>query len=187
MGLLIDDLLAFSRLGRKPVAAVQIDMTALAQATREDLQSELKGRSVQIVIHPLPPALGDPVLIRQVWINLLVNAIKFTGNIASARIEVGAGGESGRDGEQQDRAANVYYVKDNGAGFDMRYYDKLFGIFHRLHRDDEFPGTGVGLAIVQRVVLRHNGRVWAEGKINQGATFFFELPQGNEHGRIEQG
>ena len=129
-------------------------------------------------IHPLPPALGDPVLIRQVCINLLANAIKFTAHAVSAHIEVGAGGESGRDGEQRDKATSVYYVKDNGAGFDMRYYDKLFGIFHRLHRDDEFPGTGVGLAIVQRVVTRHGGRVWAEGKVNQGAAFYFELPVG---------
>jgi signal transduction histidine kinase len=174
MGLLIDDLLAFSRLGRKPIAKVQIDMTALARAAREELRDELKNRLVQVIIRPLPPALGDPVLIRQVWINLLSNAIKFTGHAASACIEIGAS-----DAEQQDGAAHVYYVKDNGAGFDMRYYDKLFGIFHRLHRDDEFPGTGVGLAIVQRVIMRHNGRVWAEGRVNHGATFFFQLP--NEH------
>jgi signal transduction histidine kinase len=177
MGSLIDDLLAFSRLGRKPVAKVQIDMTALAQAVKEELRDELKDRPVQIIIHPLPPALGDPVLIRQVWTNLLANAIKFTGHVTSARIEVGAS-----EAEQQGTAANVYYVKDNGAGFDMRYYGKLFGIFHRLHRDDEFPGTGVGLAIVHRVVMRHDGRVWAEGRVNHGATFFFELS--NDH-RLE--
>lgn len=150
-------------------------MTALAEAVKEDLQNESKDRSMQIIIHPLPPALGDPVLIRQVWINLLANAIKFTGHAASACIEVGAIGNA----EQQGSANHVYYVKDNGAGFDMRYYDKLFGIFHRLHRDDEFPGTGVGLAIVQRIVIRHNGRVWAEGMVDQGATFFFELPRGD--------
>jgi len=175
MGSLIDDLLAFSRLGRKPVAAARIDMTALAEAVKEDLQNESKDRSMQIIIHPLPPALGDPVLIRQVWINLLANAIKFTGHAASACIEVGTIGNT----EQQGSANHVYYVKDNGVGFDMRYYDKLFGIFHRLHRDDEFPGTGVGLAIVQRIVIRHNGRVWAEGVVDQGATFFFELPRGD--------
>jgi signal transduction histidine kinase len=176
MGSLIDDLLAFSRLGRKSVAAAKIDMTALAKTVKEDLQNESKDRSMQIIIHPLPPALGDPVLIRQVWINLLANAIKFTEHAASACIEIGTVANA----EQQGSAANIYYVKDNGAGFDMRYYDKLFGIFHRLHRDDEFPGTGVGLAIVQRIVTRHNGRVWAEGKVDQGATFFFELPSGSE-------
>lgn len=182
MGMLIDDLLAFSRLGRKAVVMAQIDMTAMARDVSADLQNEMKDRPVQIAIHPLPLALGDPVLIRQVWINLLANAIKFTSHAASAHIEVGAGGESVGDGEQQEKATSVYYVKDNGAGFDMRYYDKLFGIFHRLHRDDEFPGTGVGLAIVQRVVMRHGGRVWAEGKVNQGATFYFELPNGHHSG-----
>jgi signal transduction histidine kinase len=182
MGMLIDDLLAFSRLGRKPVAMAQIDMTAMVRTVAEDLQNELKDRSVQITIHPLPPALGDPVLIRQVWINLLGNAVKFTSKAAPAHIEVGAGGELAHDGEQQDKSSHVYYVKDNGAGFDMRYYDKLFDIFHRLHRDDEFPGTGVGLAIVQRVVTRHGGRVWAEGRVNQGAAFFFELPNGHDSG-----
>ena len=173
MGMLIDDLLAFSRLGRRPVAAKQIDMTALVQAVKEDLQNDLKARSVRIIIHSLPPVQGDPALMRQVWMNLLANAVKFTSHVASACIEVGADTETG----QQGKTANIYYVRDNGAGFDMRYYDKLFGIFQRLHREDEFPGTGVGLAIVQRIVMRHNGRVWAEGKVNEGATFFFELPQ----------
>lgn len=169
MGSLIDDLLAFSRLGRKPMAAMKVDMTALAQAANDELQNERLGRSVQVAIHALPPVYGDASLIRQVWVNLLSNSLKFSAHGPSTQIEVG-----GKEGN----GVNVYYVKDNGAGFDMRYYDQLFGIFHRLHRDDEFPGTGVGLAIVQRIILRHNGRVWAEGKPNEGATFFFELPQG---------
>ena len=168
MGTLIDDLLGFSRLGRKSLAAVKIDMTALAQGVGNELQNECNGRSVQIIIHALPPVYGDPALIRQVWVNLLANSFKFTVHTSSAHIE--AGGWEGN-------GINVYYVRDNGAGFDMRYYDKLFDIFHRLHRDDEFPGTGVGLAIVQRIISRHNGRVWAEGTPHQGA-FFFELPQG---------
>ncbi|MEO6825502.1 MAG: ATP-binding protein [Nitrosospira sp.] len=144
-------------------------MTALAHAANDELQNERLGRSVQVTIHALPPAYGDASLIRQVWVNLLSNSLKFSAHGPSAQIEV-----RGEEGS----GVNVYYVKDNGAGFDMRYYDQLFGIFHRLHRDDEFPGTGVGLAIVQRVILRHNGRVWAEGKPDEGATFFFELPQG---------
>jgi signal transduction histidine kinase len=168
MGSLIDDLLSFSRLGRKLLVAMKVDMTALVREVTDELQIEYDGRSVQIVIHPLLPAHGDPSLIRQVWINLLSNAFKFTSHTTSAYIEIGAWKGEGVD---------VYYVKDNGAGFDMQYYDKLFGIFHRLHRDDEFPGTGVGLAIVQRIISRHNGRVWAESKPNQGATFFFEIPQ----------
>ena len=153
-------------LGRKPLAAVNVDMTALVQGVNHELQNECYGRSVQVIIHPLLPAYGDPSLIRQVWVNLLSNALKFTSHIGSALIEIGM---------QEGNGTIIYYVKDNGAGFDMRYYDKLFGIFHRLHRDDEFPGTGVGLAIVQRVISRHHGRVWAEGKPNQGATFFFTL------------
>ncbi|MEO7685629.1 MAG: ATP-binding protein [Nitrosospira sp.] len=172
MGTLIDDLLAFSRLGRKPVAATSIDMTAMVQEAMEETQNDFKDRSVEVVIHKLPSTHGDRALIRQVWVNLLANAFKFTTHTNPAYIEVGS---------QEGDGINIYYVKDNGAGFDMRYYDKLFGIFHRLHRDDEFPGTGVGLAIVQRVILRHNGRVWAEGKEGQGATFFFELPQGSQN------
>ncbi|MEP6605321.1 MAG: ATP-binding protein, partial [Nitrosospira sp.] len=174
MGILIDDLLAFSRLGRKPLAAVNVDMTTLVQGVNDELQDECHGRSVKVILHPLLPAYGDPSLVRQVWVNLLSNALKFTSHIASAVIEIGM---------QEGSGTITYYVKDNGAGFDMRYYDKLFGIFHRLHRDDEFPGTGVGLAIVQRVISRHHGRVWAEGKPNQGATFFFELPQGSKDER----
>lgn len=174
MGILIDDLLEFSRLGRKPLAAVDVDMTALVQGVNHELQNECYGRSVQVIIHSLLPAYGDPSLIRQVWVNLLSNALKFTSHIGSALIEIGM---------QEGNGTIIYYVKDNGAGFDMRYYDKLFGIFHRLHRDDEFPGTGVGLAIVRRVISRHHGRVWAEGKPNQGATFFFELPQGSKDER----
>ena len=130
------------------------------------------GKSSQIAVADLPKAWGDRALLKQVWINLLSNAIKFAGEKDKPIIEVS--GDS-------SAAENVYSAKDNGVGFDMQYYNKLFGVFQRLHSADEFPGTGVGLAIVQRVVTRHDGRVWAEGKLNHGATFFFALPQGEQN------
>jgi len=169
MGQLIDDLLAFSRLGRKEIAAAPVDMRELAQAVSDDArraEPEQRG-SLDIRIDPLPPALGDRALLRQVMGNLVENAVKFTRGKDSARIEVGS---------RPDGGQTVYYVKDNGAGFDPRYSDKLFGVFQRLHRTEEFEGTGVGLAIVKRIVQRHGGRVWAEGKLDEGATFYFTLP-----------
>ena len=168
MGTLIEDLLAFSKLGRRPIFAAEIDMDALAREVLDELRSAPGQRVPNCVLKPLPVGWGDRSLIRQVWVNLLSNAIKFTGTSEVPSIELGGSGEDAR---------NVYYVKDNGAGFDMRYYDKLFGVFQRLHSAREFPGTGVGLAIVQRVVVRHGGRVWAEGKPGEGATFYFALPK----------
>jgi len=169
MGQLIDDLLAFSRLGRTDVATGPVDMTALTQMVADEIQRGETGRngSLEIRIDPLPPARGDRGLLRHVMSNLLQNAAKFTRDRASARIEVGA---------RLDGGQTVYYVKDNGAGFDARYADKLFGVFQRLHSTEQFDGTGVGLAIVKRIVQRHGGRVWAEGKVDQGATFYFTLP-----------
>jgi light-regulated signal transduction histidine kinase (bacteriophytochrome) len=168
MGTLIEDLLAFSQLGRHPISATEIDMDALAREVVDELRS-IPGQQVpQCILKPLPVGWGDRSLIRQVWFNLLSNAIKFTGTREVRLIELGGSTEDTR---------NVYYVKDNGAGFDMRYYDKLFGVFQRLHSTREFPGTGVGLAIVQRVVVRHGGRAWAEGKSGEGATFYFALPK----------
>jgi light-regulated signal transduction histidine kinase (bacteriophytochrome) len=163
MGQLIDDLLAFSRLGRQAAARVPVDMTRLAAEVADELRA---GRPVQC--DALPPIQGDPSLLKQVWSNLIGNALKYSGKKADARIEVG-----GREGP----AEHIYWVRDNGAGFDMRYADKLFGVFQRLHRADEFEGTGVGLAIVQRIVARHGGRVWAEGRPGQGACFYFSLPR----------
>ena len=168
MGALIEDLLAFSQLGRRPVSPAEIDMDALAREVVEELRSAPGQQVPHCVLKPLPVGWGDRSLIRQVWLNLLSNAIKFTGAKEVPSIELGGSGED---------ASNVYYVKDNGAGFDMRYYGKLFGVFQRLHSTREFPGTGVGLAIVQRVVVRHGGRVWAEGKPGEGATFYFALPK----------
>jgi PAS domain S-box-containing protein len=166
MGDLIDDLLEFSRLGRMPVSAQEINVESLV---REVVAEALDGRPTapRVAIGPLPPVRGDRTLLRQVWANLIANAIKYSGKAAEPRIEV-----SGRQGA----AENVYSVRDNGVGFDMQYADKLFGVFQRLHRTDEFSGTGVGLAIVQRVVARHGGRVWADGKVNGGAMFSFSLP-----------
>jgi len=162
MGQLIDDLLAFSRLGRQQAVSAPVDMTRLARQVADELRGE---RAVQC--SPLPPVNGDNALLRQVWINLIGNALKYSAKKPDARVEIGAREEVGD---------NVYWVRDNGAGFDMRYAGKLFGVFQRLHRADEFEGTGVGLAIVQRVVARHNGRVWAEGTPGEGACFFFSLP-----------
>ena len=171
MGELIDGLLKFSRTGRGAVAATAIDMEALVRSALQEMSAPAADPRLRIEIGPLPAALGDPALIKQVWINLLSNAIKFSNKRDDAQIEVNG---------SSDAREHVYRVKDNGAGFDMQYYEKLFGVFQRLHSAEEFAGTGVGLAIVQRVVTRHGGRVWAEGKVNAGATFYFALPKGGE-------
>ena len=164
---LIDDLLAFSRLGRKSISAARIDTGKLVGEVLEEVQAAAERRAT-VAVGPLPAAHADAALLRQVWINLLSNAVKFSAKREQPAIEVSA---------YEDGADTVYCVKDNGAGFDMRYHDKLFGVFQRLHSDEEFSGTGVGLAIVKRVVTRHGGRVWAEGKVNEGAAFYFALPR----------
>ncbi|HVY06824.1 MAG TPA: CHASE3 domain-containing protein [Burkholderiales bacterium] len=179
MGMLIDDLLAFSRLGRQALSIQPVDMTALANASLADaLTSGGAGPRPEIAVAALPGAMGDPVLLKQVWINLLSNAVKYSGKRDAPRVEVGF-----RQRTDEDEFV-TYFVKDNGVGFDMRYYDKLFGVFQRLHRIEEFAGTGVGLAIVHRLVTRHGGRVWAEAEIDKGATFYFTLPAGGELERI---
>ncbi|MBI4206672.1 MAG: hypothetical protein HY527_16750 [Betaproteobacteria bacterium] len=167
MGQLIDDLLAFSRLGRKPLAVSEVDMTEQARATFAELTNG--DDRTRLEMAPLPAAFGDAALLKQVWVNLLSNAVKFSGTRPQPVVEVTG---------SVDATENIYCVKDNGVGFDMRYYDKLFGVFQRLHSAAEFPGTGVGLAIVQRVVSRHGGRAWAEGKEGEGAAFYFALPKG---------
>ena len=166
MGLLIDDLLAFSRLSRQAVQRQPVDMNRLGQAAWEDLKPQWAGREMEIRTAPLPPGHGDPELLRQVWINLLGNAVKYTAGRKPAIIETGCLTQAGEA---------VYFVRDNGAGFDMQFGHKLFGVFQRLHRADEFEGTGVGLAIVQRIIHRHGGRVWAQAEVNRGATFYFTL------------
>jgi signal transduction histidine kinase len=165
MGRLIDDLLAFSKLGRQEPAKQPIDMNAMVA----EVITEIKGDSkATLEAAALPPAQADRAMMKQVWANLIGNALKYSGKTQGARIQIGARAEQGE---------NVYWVRDNGVGFDMRYAQKLFGVFQRLHRAEEFAGTGVGLAIVQRVVARHGGRVWAEGRPGEGACFYFSLPQ----------
>ncbi len=165
MGRLIDDLLAFSRLGRQEPARRPVDMSALVGEVVAESRGESKAT---IELAPLPAASADRTMLKQVWTNLIGNALKYSGKREGARVEVGG---------REDPGERVYWVRDNGVGFDMRYADKLFGVFQRLHRAEEFPGTGVGLAIVQRIVARHGGRVWAEGKVGEGACFFFSLPR----------
>jgi len=150
-----------------PLRSGLIDMEGMVRSVFEELEQGIQGRKVRLVLHPLPPARGDRAMIRQVMTNLLSNAIKFTSRHPEATIEV----EGTAQGDE-----HVYTVRDDGAGFDPRYADKLFGVFQRLHSLSEFEGTGVGLAIVQRIVQRHGGRVWAQGEPDKGATFTFTLP-----------
>jgi PAS domain S-box-containing protein len=166
MGRLIDDLLAFARLSRQPLNRRPVDPIELVRRCVEDLREEQEGREVEVAILDLPPCSGDPAMIKQVFANLLSNAFKFTRRRSQARIEVGSLERDGRA---------VYYVRDNGVGFDMRYADKLFGVFQRLHNVEEYEGTGVGLAIVQRVIHRHGGRVWVEAEPDVGTTFYFTI------------
>ena len=168
MGHLVDDLLAFSRLGRQPVRTQRVSMKSLVDRALEQLAPARDGRQVEIVVGDLPDCQVDAVLFEQVFVNLLSNALKYSRHREEARIEVGV--LDSKDGE-----GPVYFVRDNGAGFNMEYAGKLFGVFQRLHRIEDYEGTGVGLAIVQRVVERHGGRIWAEAKVDEGATFYFTL------------
>ena len=172
MGQLVDDILAFSRAGRLEIRTSEADMEALAREVWRELEPSMAGRDVRLDIKPLPKVQGDPAMLRQVWANLLGNAAKFTNLRATARIEVGGSPGLAANGEGGEF---TFYVKDNGVGFDQQYVHKLFGVFQRLHGVDEFEGTGIGLAIVKRIITRHGGRVWAEGKVNEGATFYFTL------------
>jgi len=164
---LIQDLLAFSRLGYQGMKTSDINIEEFARTVFDELKSISPERKLRLEIKNLPPAHGDPAMIRQVLTNLLSNAIKFTRPREIGVIEIGSG-------TREDQP--IYYVKDNGIGFDMKFQDKLFGVFKRVHGDEEFDGTGVGLAMVQRIIHRHGGKVWAEGEINRGATFYFTLP-----------
>ena len=165
MGHLIDDLLAFSRLGRKELSKSTFAMAALVSDVIKDLNENNGAATIELQeLHNAPADLG---MIKQVWINLISNALKYSGHNDKAVIKIGS--------EQKDKEI-IYHVTDNGVGFDMQYANKLFGVFQRLHSEAEFEGTGVGLAIVKRVVTKHDGKIWAEAKPNEGATFYFTLP-----------
>ena len=168
MGVLIDDLLTLSRVGRRTFEKSKIDMDKLARIVFDEVKTAIPKREIQFNINPLPSAYGDRGMIHQVFFNLMSNAVKFTRTREKAVIEVSGWGEEGE---------NIYYVRDNGVGFDMQYAGKLFGAFQRMHVEREFEGTGIGLAVIQRIIHRHGGRVWAEGKVNEGATFYFAIPK----------
>ena len=169
MGILIDDLLEFSHLGQRPIKKQQIDPTPVVRRALSDLRAEQEDRSVEIAIGQLPECDADPAMLRQVYTNLLSNSLKFSRTRNPAVIEIGAISENG---------STVYFVRDNGVGFDIKYAEKLFGVFQRLHRAEEFEGTGVGTAIARRIVHRHGGTIWAEAQVDKGATFFFTLSTG---------
>jgi PAS domain S-box-containing protein len=172
MGNLIDDLLAFSHSGRLPLRKKDINLAEVVRDTLGDFQAETKARNITWTIQPLPTVQADHDLLRLVLINLMSNAVKFTGARAETKINIGC--SANENGE------TVIFIRDNGAGFDPDYSHKLFGVFQRLHSADEFEGTGIGLANVKRIILRHGGRVWAEGAVNAGATFYFSLPNATD-------
>jgi light-regulated signal transduction histidine kinase (bacteriophytochrome) len=183
MATLIDDLLMFSRLGRATIIKRPVNLSRLVEQARNDLATEQAGRNIDWRIDPLPAVQGDETLLRSVLANLLGNALKYSRGRQPARIDIG--------GRQQEGEL-IVWVRDNGAGFDMRYADKLFGVFQRLHPASQFEGTGIGLASVKRIIERHGGRVWAQGEVDQGATFYFTLPENGKespqrHGDTEEG
>jgi PAS domain S-box-containing protein len=167
MGHLIDDLLDFSRMGRKELDRTKVDMNALVGHVRQELIAQEANRKIEFTVKPLKEVHGDLSMMRQVWINLISNALKYSRKQDVSRIEIGCKTEDNH---------TVYYIQDNGVGFDMKYSDKLFGVFQRLHKVEEFDGTGVGLALVHRIISRHGGKIWAEAQVNEGATFFFFIP-----------
>jgi light-regulated signal transduction histidine kinase (bacteriophytochrome) len=168
---LIEDLLAFSRVGRAELQKTDVNLDELVRETMSDLQTETKGRNIVWETPPLPAVRGDRALLRMVLVNLISNAVKFTGARIEARIKIGW--------VQDGSGGTVIFIRDNGAGFDPKYTEKLFCVFQRLHGKAEFEGTGIGLANVKRIIHRHGGRVWAEGLVDGGATFYFSVPEQN--------
>ena len=168
MGQLIDDILLLSRAGRQEMNLGKLDMSALAKNVYQEFEQETKTRNINFVVQDMPAVEADRALMTQVLTNLIGNAIKFTKKTENPKIEFCY---------TEDEDNYIYQIKDNGAGFNMKYYDKLFGLFQRLHSQEEFEGTGVGLSIVQRIISRHNGRVWGEGEVGKGATIYFSLPK----------
>ena len=164
---LIDVMLEFSRMGRKAPRKTRVSMKEMVEEIARNAGEQENGRRIQFHIHPLPDAPADRDLIRQVWVNLISNAVKYTAKQEEALVEIGA---------EEKAGALIYYVKDNGVGFDMNYADKLFSPFQRLHARSEFEGTGIGLATVERIITKHNGKIWAEAAPDEGACFYFELP-----------
>ncbi len=186
MGNLIDDLLAFSSVGRATLQSASVNLDELVQETLGDFQAETRERKILWQLHPLPVVRADRKLLRLALMNLLANAVKFTGHRADPRIEIGCASAEGgvRSAETPNSelrtpnsAETVIFIRDNGAGFDPKYAHKLFGVFQRLHSSEEFEGTGIGLANVQRIIRRHGGRAWAEGEVDRGATFYFSIPK----------
>jgi two-component sensor histidine kinase len=169
MGDLIDDLLAFSHLGRSEMQKTKINFDELVRKTLGEFEAETRERNIMWKIHALPVVQADQALLRLVLVNLISNAVKFTGGRTEATIEIGC--------VPNESAETVIFIRDNGAGFDPNYTKKLFGVFQRLHNQNEFEGTGIGLANVQRIIRRHGGRVWAEGAVDVGATFYFSIPK----------
>ena len=172
MGLLIDDLLAFSQMSRQELRRQTCDTGNLVREVLDSLEQDYPASDSQVQVGDLPTSYGDISLLRQVWVNLISNALKYSAKKEAPQVQVGCMSSEGKESEQ------VFFVRDNGAGFDMTYIEKLFGVFQRLHTEKEFKGTGVGLAIVKRIVERHGGRVWAESVEHEGATFYFTLPRG---------
>jgi signal transduction histidine kinase len=166
MSQLIDDLLEFSRLGRKGLRKANVSMMSIVESVWQEL-NVTENRKIEFILRQLPDACADSSTIRQVWVNLISNALKYTRNNEKTVIEISS--------EKKDGTI-IYFIKDNGTGFDMEYYDKLFGVFQRLHSQKEFEGTGVGLAIVQRILIKHGGSIWAEAEVGKGASFYFKLP-----------
>jgi PAS domain S-box-containing protein len=172
MGKLIDDLLEFSRMARAEMAKSRVSFDQMVKRVLEVLQPDIQGRKIVWRINSLPDAEGDQTMLRLVWSNLISNALKYTRTRDEAHIEIGSA--------KNDQGETVYFVCDNGVGFDMQYADKLFGVFQRLHSGEDFEGTGIGLATVQRIIRRHGGSVWADGIVGSGATFYFSLPSAEE-------
>jgi PAS domain S-box-containing protein len=170
MGQLIEDLLNFARLGRKELEKTRLNMNVLVDNVKQELMTNENKRTIEFIVRPLEEIYGDSSMMRQVWINLISNALKYSKRQEVPKIEIGC---------NQEETRTIYYIRDNGVGFDMAYADKLFGVFQRLHKMEEFDGTGVGLALVHRIVSRHGGKIWAESQVNQGATFFFFIPSQN--------
>ncbi|HEX2854624.1 MAG TPA: PAS domain S-box protein [Opitutaceae bacterium] len=174
MGRLIDDLLSFSRMGRAQIKTVPVDQNAMVATVIRETRTDENVSRIEWVVSSLPTVQADPAMLRQVWFNLIDNAVKYSGKNARPRIEIGS--QDAQASEVEVQGEQIFFVRDNGVGFDMTYVEKLFGVFQRLHGPAEFEGTGIGLANVRRIINRHGGRAWAEGRIGEGATFYFSLP-----------